>query len=255
MFTMVARAYTPLMWGLLLSSGILSYTKATAQDWTVGVAIDLTIIDFPSTIFVTELCDGMSGQEAEFRIALPPVDGVTYFVEVDQTTNASDVFEFRHGTTQHILGYGEVMPIVPLYATDTIHLSYAGYESEVSIRFKAVGTPTVAGQVHPCGSTTDGWFSQPIGCYSPFFPDAGYAITCTVQGPSSIAEHEILTALWNGTITGSVEITDAQGRVVLRQGPSAGPRSWRSDQQAPGVYVARATIDGDVRTLRFVVVP
>ena len=165
----------------------ITISNIQAQTWTVGVPVNRTIIDYPVDIFVTITCDTMSGQEAEFRIALPQVAGINYYVVIDNATNPTHTYELRQGVNIQIMSLGDSMQIFSTAPVDTIHLSYAGYESSVSVKFKAIGTPTIAGQSYPCGSTDDGWYNLPIGCMYPNFPDnTTYLTNCIVQSLSSI---------------------------------------------------------------------
>lgn len=164
----------------LCSIGILP-----AQNWTVGSPVNRTIIDYPSMITVTSFCDSLNpvnGQDAEWVIALPPVTGVDYYLYVDDATSSSHAYKFRQGTNVQILSLGDSMLLASTGAYDTIHVGYAGYQSEVSVRFKAIGIPTVAGELHPCGSTNDGWWNQPVGCLDRNWPDSQtYLVNCEVQ--------------------------------------------------------------------------
>jgi hypothetical protein len=175
----------------LIAFVILLFT-ANAQNWTVSIPVNRTIVDYPDNIFTTYFCDSMNypnGQEAEFRLSLPTVSGINYYVLIDYAINSAYTFKLRHGSNVQIMSLGDSMLLSPTGFLDTIHLSYAGYESYVSVKFKAVGTPTTAGQFYPCGSTNNGWFYQGIGCYYPITVDNGtYLTNCTVQDQSEIDE-------------------------------------------------------------------
>lgn len=157
-------------------------TAVHSQNWTVGQAINLSIIDLPVDIYVTEACELLSGQEAEFHLPLPKVEGIQYFVFIDHAADSAFSFELRHENTSEVLSLGDSMEIVTDGGMETVHLSYAGYESYVSLDFRAIGTPQTAGQQHPCGSSNNGWFNQPIGCLYPHFVDGStYLTNCEVQ--------------------------------------------------------------------------
>jgi hypothetical protein len=93
---------------------------AIAQNWTVGVPVHQQIIDLPDDIEVTAYCDSLSGQEAEFRIPLPVVSGVSYYVHVDNAIPSTDSFKLIHNGITQILGLGDSMLIVPVATTPCI---------------------------------------------------------------------------------------------------------------------------------------
>lgn len=192
----------------------LLFTNTTiAQNWTVGVPVHQQIIDLPVDIEVTAFCDSMNGQEAEFHIPLPIVTGVSYYVHVDNAIPSSDSFKLIHNGITQILGLGDSMLIVPFATTpciqfgqpcEVVKLSYNGpvpqlIASFASLKFMAVGTPTVVGENYPY-SPCDAWFNQPIGCifphyvaeieFSPGGPtgDTCFTTTNTVQSTTSIGE-------------------------------------------------------------------
>ena len=176
------KTFTKLKPFLLAASLLLPLAATHSQNWTVGQALNLSIIDLPVDIYVTEACELLSGQEAEFHLPLPKVDGIQYFVFIDNAADPSFTFELRHENTVQVMSLGDSMEIATDGGVETIQLSFAGYESYVSLDFKAIGTPQTAGQQHPCGSTNDGWFNQPIGCLYPHFPDgSAYLTDCKVQ--------------------------------------------------------------------------
>jgi len=181
----------------------------SAQNWTVGVPVHQQIIDLPVDIEVTAYCDSMSGQEAEFHIPLPIVTGVSYYVHVDNAIPSTDSFKLIHNGITQILGLGDSMLIVPVATApciqfgepcEVIKLSYNGpvpqlIPSYASLKFMAVGTPTVAGENYPF-SPCDAWFDQPIGCMRPHYVavfdlltgDTCFTTTNLVQSTASIDE-------------------------------------------------------------------
>lgn len=188
----------------------LLFTNTTiAQNWTVGVPVHQQIIDLPVDIEVTAYCDSMSGQEAEFHIPLPVVTGVTYYVHVDNAIPSTDSFKLIHNGITQILGLGDSMLIVPVATTpciqfgqpcEVVKLSYNGpvpqlIASFASLKFMAVGTPTVVGENYPY-SPCDSWYNQGIGCLFPHYVaeidivtgDTCFTTTNTVQSTTSIRE-------------------------------------------------------------------
>lgn len=188
---------------------------AIAQNWTVGVSVNQQIIDLPVDIEVTAFCDSMSGQEAEFHIPLPVVSGVSYYVHVDNAIPSTDSFKLIHNGVTQILGLGDSMLIVPVSTTpciqfgepcEVIKLSYNGpvpqlNSSYASLKFMAVGTPTVAGENYPF-SPCDSWYNQGIGCMFPHYVaeidiltgDTCFTTINTVQSTTSIDEIDELKA-------------------------------------------------------------
>ena len=188
----------------------LLFTNTTiAQNWTVGVPVHQQIIDLPVDIEVTAFCDSMNGQEAEFHIPLPIVTGVSYYVHVDNAIPSTDSFKLIHNGITQILGLGDSMLIVPVATTpciqfgqpcEVVKLSYNGpvpqlNSSFASLKFMAVGTPTVAGENYPY-SPCDAWFNQGIGCMFPHYVakndiltgDTCFTTTNSVQSTTSIVE-------------------------------------------------------------------
>jgi hypothetical protein len=171
--------------------------QLNAQTWTVGIPVNRTIIDYSDNIFTTHFCDSLNypnGQECEFRLDLPQVSGINYYVVIDFATNPSHTYKLRYGSNTQIMSLGDSMLLLSTGLLDTIHLSYAGYESYVSVKFKAVGIPTIAGQSYPCGSTNNGWFYQGIGCYYPIMADnSTYLTNCQIQSSAGITDHSDLS--------------------------------------------------------------
>lgn len=179
--------------------------NAIAQNWTVGVPVHQQIIDLPVDIEVTAFCNSMNGQEAEFHIPLPIVTGVSYYVHVDNAIPSTDSFKLIHNGITKILSLGDSMLIIPVATTtccEIIKLSYSGPVPQVnasyaSLKFMAVGTPTVVGENYPY-CPCDAWYSQGIGCIFPHYVaeiefsfggttgDTCFTTTNTVQSPSSI---------------------------------------------------------------------
>lgn len=161
---------------------LLTLSVAKAQSWTVSIPMYQQIIDLPVDVEVTAYCDTMSGQDAEFHLPLPPVSGVSYYVHIDAAIPSTDSFELIHNGISNTLKLGDSMLIIPTATVnciqfgepcEVIKLSYAGPSPQVnssfaSLKFMAVGTPTVAGENYP-ESPCNGWFNQGIGCLFPHY--------------------------------------------------------------------------------------
>lgn len=184
--------------------------STNAQYWTVGVPVYEEIIDFPIDIEVTAYCDSMSGQEAEFRIPLPPVTGVQYYIHIDNAIPNSDSFKVKHNGITHILALYDSLLVAPMAAVpcpelgqpcDIIKISYNGPSpqlapSSCSLKFTAHGTPTVPFENYP-HSNCDDWFNLGIECLYPHHVaqisqltgDSCYTTTRLVQPTNSINEY------------------------------------------------------------------
>lgn len=217
--------------GLFFLIAFFTIYNANAQTWTVGVPVNETIIDYPANIYVNDYCyllNAPNDQVAEFNLALPPVSGINYYLIVDYTTTSLDSFKFRQGTNVQILQLGDSMLLSPDTAA-TIHLSYAGSTNEVSVTFKAIGTPLTAGENYPCGSTNDGWYNLPVLCWEPQNADQStYLTNCVVQSPTGLDDMdgrtefsiypnpatETLNISLSENRKSQIEIFDAMGRLV-----------------------------------------
>ena len=189
---------------------------AIAQNWIVGVPVHFQIIDFPMNTEVAAYCDSMSGREAEFNIPLPVVSGVSYYVHVDDAIPSTDSFKLMHNGITQILGLGDSMLIVPVATTpciqfgqpcEVIKLSYNGpvpqlIPSFASLKFMAVGTPTIAGENYP--------FSYCVYWYGSEF--LGQPTTCI--DPYYVAEYNFLTGATCFTTTNTVQSTTSLGEFI-----------------------------------------
>jgi hypothetical protein len=244
---------------------VASFLSLQAQNWTVGVPVYRTIIDYPDRIFVTRFCDSLNapnGQDAELILALPAVAGIAYYLHVDDATSPNHTYRIWQGSNVQILQQGDSMLLASTATTDTVHIGYAGFESEVSVRFKALGTPTVQGEHHPCGSTNDGWYNQPIGCLGRTWADTQtYLLTCTVQGPTAAdaAASGAGIQVWPQPARGRLymrmpedfqathlQLTDLNGRVIAQFEVEASPLQTLDLQGIPaGLYFLHASeVDG-----------
>jgi hypothetical protein len=250
---------------------VASFLSLQAQNWTVGVPVNRTIIDYPDRIFVTRFCDSLNapnGQDAELILALPAVAGVAYYLHVDDATSPANTYKFRQGGNVQILQRGDSMLLASTATTDTVHIGYAGFESEVSVRFKAVGTPTVQGEHHPCGSTNDGWYAQPIGCLGRTWADTQtYLMTCTVQGPTAAdvpasgaglqvwpqpARAQVHVRLPEAFATAALQLADVNGRLVAQWEASGSAEQTLDVQGFPaGLFFLRCyDTDGQCRAMQ-----
>ena len=271
---------------ILLLVATLGPGAALAQNWTVGVPVHTEIIDLPVNIAVTAYCDSMSGQEAEFHIPLPVVTGVSYYVHVDAAIPSTDVFELIHNGISQILGLGDSMLIVPVATANCIQfgapceiikLNYAGAipqltPSEASLKFMAVGIPTVAGEHYPYG-TCDAWYNQGIGCMFPHYvavldlltSDTCFTTSPTVQAPTFVQENmpsllsifpnpardEIKLMADPNLLGTTFQVLDHMGKTVYSGQISAEINPIPMDNWASGIYLLHC---GEYGKRRIVVV-
>ena len=254
---------------------VASFTllQVNAQTWTVGVPVNQTIIDYPDNILTTLYCYNLNfpnGMDQEFRLALPQVSGINYYVIIDYATNPTHTYQLRQpGVNTQSMMLGDSMQIIPTGAVDTIRVSYAGYETEVSVKFKAIGTPVAAGELYPCGSTDDGWFYQPIGCWMPTNPNPlTYLTDCVVQASVSIDgltgsgnvvifpnPFRINTTLFSSVKNCSVRIFDVTGKVVRNiNSVTDFPLTVERGNLSAGVYVVvLRTENGNAQRVKLIV--
>jgi len=173
----------------LISLTVLWLTNtAIAQNWIVGVPVHYQIIDFPMNTEVAAYCDSLSGREAEFNIPLPVVSGVSYYIHVDDAIPSTDSFQFGQPCEVIKLSYnGPVPQLIPSFA---------------SVKFMAVGTPTIAGENYP-SSLCVYWYGVEF---------LGLPSTCI--DPYYVAEYNILNGATCFTTTNTVQSTTSIGEFI-----------------------------------------
>jgi hypothetical protein len=232
----------------LLSTIVLT-TATYAQNWAVGVPINVQVTE------ITVNGGGCSpGPQATLFLGAPPVTGMTYYYEVVSITNG--VYTMIPGPAG-ILAVGDTIHLGPGGANTVFNQQTSG---SLQLRAKVQGTPTVAGQSHPC-NTNSFWISNLLLC------NEGLSTTllsgCTTQDGSTIGISELTgESTWfvsNGNalrITDnsvrSAQVIDAQGKVVAATNTIGG--SLDLGTEPTGIYVVRAQrANGEVVTKRIVV--
>ena len=231
---------------LLLTATSIAIT--TAQNWTVGVPVNFQLTE-------VNLWGGGCFPTADQTFYIDPsaVSGIQHIAIVSAVTPP--------GVNTVVPG-----PPSPLSVGDTIILTGSGARSvyfptgtgTLDLKIFAVGTPTTAGQVHPCVYNTL-WISNLGIC-----PEAlshNLSTTCTVQpGGVGIAEPPVQPSIefpsalngWRLWAEGAarLDVVDATGSTIMTStGNNADANGLVS-----GVYFARITgSDGDLRTLRFTI--
>ncbi|MBL8001895.1 MAG: T9SS type A sorting domain-containing protein [Flavobacteriales bacterium] len=221
-------------------------TTLTAQNWTVGVPVNMQV----SEIAVNG--GGCSpGPQATLYLDHPAVDGITYYYEVTSIVNG--VYTMVPGPAG-ILMVGDTIHVPANFITTVFNQQAAG---SLQMRVIAAGTPTTAGQVHPCTASMF-WMSNLMLC------NEGLSTTlssgCTVQPGSTQGIADLAGSnAWfsnNGTsirLTDAsirtAQLVDAQGRVVATTNNSGGMLELGT--LPTGMYVVRAQrADGSVLSER-----
>lgn len=225
----------------------LTCAHAQAQNWTVGV---------PAAFKWSELTlFGGCHPNPDYNITFsaPSVDGVEYVAIVDAVTppGVNQIAPLGPGP----LNVGDTVDLV-VGAPNTVY--FPSGSGSMSLSLWAIGTPTTAGQTHPCTFNTL-WLSNLLLC--PEGLSKTVAGACTVQpGTVEVAEvgAEAATVVlpsaangWilstNGSHEGPIVLLDATGQVIDRQLPmdlSAHPN---------GVYLLQLTrADGSATVQRSV---
>lgn len=147
--------------------------KANAQNWTVGVPVDMSISYLTKYGF-----DCVQSNQADFNmnIILNSVSGIQYLAIVDSVQNIAVI-----NNTTDTLFQGDTLFLTQ--GNNNYAVSFLNGGGSISFNFKAVGTPTTAGQNHPCASS-DMWMSNLLLC------NEGLTLnvqnTCSVDDATSI---------------------------------------------------------------------
>jgi hypothetical protein len=233
---------------LFLPLTLMMTTATHAQNWEVGVPVDALL----SHLFM--FGSGCTpGADENFSFPSSPVTGVDYVAIVTQVD--------QPGTINLLPGATD-----PLELGDTIwitsavlrHVYFTSGSGTLDLDFKAIRTPTIAGEAHPCGST-DAWMTDFGIC--PENLSILMELACTTEDPTGIMENGnngswlITPSAANGhrlqlqDVDGnSVMVFDAQGRAVRTSLTFAGNRGSLDMSDLPdGIYVVRATeLSGEV---------
>ena len=138
-----------------------------------------------------------------FTIDGSPVTGVDYYFYVDSVA-ANNVY-INPGLDTLAEGDSIFIPS----GTNTFDLFFFGSSNQMNLSFRAVGTPTVVGESHPC-QINNNWISNLGIC-----PDGLFAIqvnACAVQaGAGLIGTINSTNATCNGICDGSINITISGG--------------------------------------------
>lgn len=157
----------PFAFALVISSA------ASAQNWTVGVPVDLTYYSQP-------MFGGCSPQpDYTFLLPSSPVDGVNYLLKVVTMSDPAGELVVEPGG---VLGLGDVLVI-----EEGVQRSFTltGGATTATLEWRVVGTPVTPGQMHPCAAS-DFWMSNMMFCPEGLIPVINN--DCTVQVGTAIGE-------------------------------------------------------------------
>lgn len=151
----------------------LAGASLSAQNWTVGVPVDLTYYSQP-------MYGGCSPTpDYTFTLAPSPVSGVDYLLKVVFMNDPSGELVVEPGG---ILGLGDGLLIEEaVQRTFTL----VGGATAATLEWRVIGTPTTPGQAHPCAAS-DFWISNMMFCPEGLIPVISN--DCTVQVGMSIGE-------------------------------------------------------------------
>jgi len=125
---------------------------ANAQNWTVGTPVDLQLS------YLTKYSGFCAPNQPDFRINVVcnQVDGIQYMVIVDSLVDIA-VFPISNDTIE----LGDTLFLST--GNNNYTFSFVNGPGNISLKVKAVGTPTTAGQSHPC-AFSDNWMSNLLLC-------------------------------------------------------------------------------------------
>lgn len=198
---------------LLFTAALASV--ASAQDWTVGLPVDM--------LLYTQTFYGGCNPNADYTFTFPasPVSGVQYLVKVTAMEPANGALDISPGM---LMGLGDELVV---NAEVQRAATFGNGTTSAVLEFRAQGTPTTAGQTHPC-SASPFWISNLMFCPEGLIPNVNDG--CTVQGGSTSISCYALTEpmiQWPSPLNGqrlgvalpssetaTVNIADMHGRIV-----------------------------------------
>lgn len=207
---------------LLLSTAIALSTSA--QNWTVGVPVDMLLYTQPFYGGCTPNVD------YTFTFPASPVSGVDYKLVITAMEPENGTVSISPGLDNGGLNDGM------LFDTEVQRsVTFASGTTSAVFEFRAQGIPTQEGQSHPC-SASPFWISNLMFCPEGLIPNVNDG--CTVQaGATAVHSHTMSEAAiqWpqasNGWRLGvslpaseraQARILDASGRAVRDQSITSG---------------------------------
>lgn len=237
----------------LLSAATLAL-GAMAQSWTVGQPVDMLLYAQP-------FYGGCSpAPDYTFTMPMSTVSGVDYKVVITEVVPANGSVSIYPGLANGVLNSELVLD-----ATVERSVTLAPGTTSATLQFKAQGTPTQPGQVHPCNGSAF-WMSNLMFCPEGLMPniDDGCVVqdmtthvggttsgVPLVQYPSAANGQRLIIDRQSAT-TASFRILDGVGRVV-RSG-SVGQQTVVELSALPhGIYTLDLQTGGALVAERFVI--
>jgi hypothetical protein len=238
---------------LLFTAALTSV--ASAQDWTVGEPVNM--------LLYTQTFYGGCNPNADYTWTFPtsPVTGVDYLVKITAMDPPNGVVAIVPGLPDGGLG-DELVFNTTVQRTVT----FGNSTTSAVLEFRAQGTPTTAGQTHPC-SASPFWISNLMLCPEGLIPNVNDG--CTVQGGATSVSCYALSKpglQWPTTPNGqrllislpsfetaTVRIVDVSGRLMLsrKMGENAALDLSGFTEGAYVLDLVRST--GSVITKRFMI--
>ncbi len=238
---------------LLLALGPI--TNVHAQNWIVGDPVDMLLYSHTSYGGCTPVPD------QTFTLEPSPVTGVGYkaiITAIDPPTGSVSILP---GLSNGVVGSGLAIDT----AVERSILLAPGTTSAV-IEFRAMGTPTTAGEAHPC-TASPFWLSNLMLCPEGLIPvinnactvqlgtgvDAGSGLDPRIQWPTVTNGQELVMHL-PSMAPGTVRVFDVNGRVVARR-DITGQGTISLVGERDGIYVLSVSgPDGQTSVQRFALV-
>jgi hypothetical protein len=151
---------------------LLMSTSLKAQNWTVGTPVDMSIS------YLTKYGFGCAPGSPDFsmNIILNNVSGIQYIAIVDSVVDIAVIYN-----TTDTLMLGDTLNLSG--GNNNYSVSFVNGNGNISFNFKAVGTPTTAGENHPC-AFNDLWMSNLLLCNEGLTRNVQN--TCTVDAATSL---------------------------------------------------------------------
>lgn len=190
--------------------------SATAQNWTVGLPVDM--------LLYTQTFYGGCNPNADYTFTFPvsPVSGVQYLVKVTAMEPANGALDISPGI---LMGLNDELVF---NAEVQRSLTFGNSTTSAVLEFRAQGTPTQEGQSHPCAASPF-WISNLMFCPEGLVPNVdegctvqagATAIYCyalaepVIQWPAPVNGQDLMISLPSSE-TATANIVDASGRVAL----------------------------------------
>lgn len=183
-----------------------------AQGWSVGQPVEQQLSAI--TVYGGGCFPAI---QAQLSFGQPPVDGVTYYYKVISITTDGEYTMWPGPGTA--LAVDDMIPVQQFSHQVYNSGSFGGLELQVW----AIGTPTTAGQAHPCASS-ELWMSNLLPCNEGL--NCAIASNCVTELGTGVGDAAAEASLqlpnaangfmlqWPGTVLTSGEVRDLRGRLV-----------------------------------------